>query len=107
MYPNNTSNENVSESECSIEISPDDIADLNDSSLLTKAKQTTSSALIMQRVSDETDNDKNVAVAGGKLQAKPQIWRPFGQIVAVAEGKRELKDEGHELTLEDHVSSSM
>jgi hypothetical protein len=106
MYPNETSNENVSESECSIEISPDDIADVNDSSL-TIAKQTTPSALIMQRVSDETDNDKNVAVAGGKLQAKPQIWRPFGQIVAVAEGKRELKDEGHELTLEDHVSSSM
>lgn len=50
----------------------------------TVAKQTTPLAFILQRISDE--NDMNVVVAGGK---------------------RELKEEGHELTLEDHVSSSM
>jgi hypothetical protein len=88
MYPNDTSNENVSETEsCSIEISPDDIAEVNDNSLTTAKQTTTPLALIVQRVSDETDSNKNVAVAAG--------------------GKRELKDEGHELTLEDHVSSSM
>jgi hypothetical protein len=86
MYPNDTSNDNASEPElCSIEISPDDIADVEDTSL-TIAKQTTPLELIMQRISDETFQDKNVIVAGGK---------------------RELKEEGHELTLEDHVSSSM
>ena len=86
MYPDDTSNDNASEPElCCIEISPDDIADVEDTSL-TIAKQTTPLPLIMQCISDETFQDKNVVVAGGK---------------------RELKEEGHELTLEDHVSSSM
>jgi hypothetical protein len=58
------------------------------------AKQTSPLALIIQRVSDDTDDDKNADVAGGGEGGTDIL-------------KRESREEGHEFTLEDHVSSSM